>query len=72
MAGGEVRRQRRNGEQARRERSPDAGHAVHGDRADRVVDPDPLDPEHADDGDHARDRADHDRGPRGDEALTPR
>ena len=41
----------RHREEAGGERAPDAGHAVHRDRADRVVDPDPLDAEHADDGD---------------------
>ena len=50
-------------EQAGGERAPDAAHAVHGDRADRVVDPDPLDEEDADDGDDAGDEADHDRRP---------
>ena len=54
-ARGQVRGQRRHGEEAAGERAPDARHAVHRDGADRVVDADPLDEQHADDGDHARD-----------------
>ena len=52
-AGGEVRGEGGNGEDPGRERAPDAREAVHGNRADRVVDPDPLDEEDADDRDRA-------------------
>ena len=71
-AGREVLREQRHGEEAGRERAPDAGHAVHRDRADRVVDPDPLDEDDAEDGDEAGADADHDRRPRRDEARTRR
>ena len=49
------------------ERAPDAGHAVRRERADRVVDPDPLHEQRAEHDDHARDEADQDRRPRRDE-----
>ena len=64
-AGREALGLRREGEEAEGERAPDAGHAVRGDRADRVVDPDPLDSEHAEDDDHAGAEADHDCAPHG-------
>ena len=45
---------------------------MHGDGADRIVDAGPLDRQHADDRDHARDEADHDRCPGSDEARGGR
>ena len=68
VAGGEFVRQRGDGEEAGGEGAPDAGHAVHGDGADRVVDLDPLDEDDAEDGDEAGADADHDRRPGRDEA----
>ena len=62
----------RHGEEAERQRAPDARHAVRGDRADRVVDPEPLDEQHADDDDRAGDEPDHDRRPRRDERARGR
>ena len=50
-----------------RERPPHARHPVDGDGADRVVDPDPLDEQDAEHGDHAGDQPDDDRRPRRDE-----
>ena len=64
----EVRCERRDREQAHCERPPHAGHSVHRDGANRIVDPDPLDPEHAHDRERRRNDADHDRGPRRHEA----
>src|SRR5207237_3052152 len=65
--GGEIRRERGNGEEARGERPPDAREAVYRHRTDRVVDSDALDERDRDDGDRGGDDADHDRGPGGDE-----
>src|SRR5215208_1001523 len=67
LAGVERRSQRWDCEEPGRDRAPDAGDAVDRDRADRIVDPDPLDRKHADDRNHARDEADHNRGPGRDE-----
>src|SRR5438105_1472153 len=63
----EMRREHRHRKEAARERAPDAGHPVHGDCADRIVDPDPLDEDHTEDGDHAGAGPYHDRSPRRDE-----
>ena len=68
FAGGEFVCQGGDGEEAGREGAPDAGHAVHGDGADRVVDADLLDVDDAEDGDEAGAAADQDRRPGGDEA----
>ena len=66
-----VLRQTRRGEQAARERAPDAGEAVRGERADRVVDllVDRVDGERDD---HARDAADDRRRPQLDVARRRR
>src|SRR5262249_45160295 len=58
-AGREVLGERRHREQTGGERPPDAGQAVDGDRPDRVVDADPLDERHGDDGGPGRAEADH-------------
>src|SRR6476659_7659886 len=54
----EVLREERDREQPGRERAPDAGEAVHRDRPDRVVDPDSLDEDDAEDSDEPRTDAD--------------
>ena len=46
-SGRELLGELRHGEEAERQRAPDARHAVRRDRADGVVDPDPLDEERA-------------------------
>ena len=64
LAGRELGGQLRHRQEAQRERAPHAGHAVGGDRPDGVVDPDPVDCEHAQHDDHAGDEPDQDRRPR--------
>src|SRR5438067_6640107 len=47
----EMRREHRHRKQTAGERAPHAGHPVHGDGADRTVDPDPFDEDHPEAGD---------------------